>query len=185
MNTLIISAIIFVLYSVITLISRDKVSEKIGNIFGSIFIIGILYGVVMFIGNLELRNNPKYTKYEYKELPIQSLINKGGLSVNGSFVLGSGSVTGRDRDYYVSYAQFPLGLLRVKIDASNTYIRETDVESPKIINYWVREVWTGYENKWFWNSAPVIGEWEENKYGEKIVVVPKNTVYKDLFKIED
>ena len=185
MITLIIALSIFVIVCVIILVTEKKIDNIISGIFGALFTIDLLYGMALLMGRMQLRDNPKYTKWEYKELPIQSLINKGGFSVNGSFVLGSGSFSGRDRDYYVSYAQFPQGLLRIKVDASNAYIKETDNEAPKIINYWVREMWTGYESKWFWNSAPRTGEWEENKYGDKIVVVPKNTVYKDLFKIED
>lgn len=185
MNTLIITIILFVIVSIIILLVEDKKSEKIGNIFASIFVFAIIYGMVMLVGRMELRSKEKYVRWEYKELPIQSLLNKGGFSVNGSFVLGSGSVVGKSNDYYVSYAKFPQGLLRVKVDASNTYVVETDSISPKIEKYWIRKVWMGYENKWFWDSKEEVGEWEVNKYGEKTVFVPKNTVYKDIYKIED
>ena len=189
MNTLIIFGVIFAIISVIIIILEDGIANIIGGIFGTLFILAILYGIVMIIGITALHGNPKYTSWEYKELPIQSLINKGGFSINGSFssafTLGTGTISGGNIDYYVSYAQFPQGLLRVKVDASNAYIKETNDESPKIINYWVRKIWTGYKNKWLWNSAPRTGEWEVNRDGEKIVIVPKNTVYKDLFKIQD
>lgn len=185
MITLIISLFIFVIVCVIIVMTEENIVSIILGIFAALFAVAIFYGMAMLIGITTLHGSPKYTKWEYKELPIQSLINKGGFSVNGSFVLGTGVVSGSDKDYYVSYAEFERGLLRVKVDASNTFIKETSDESPKIINFWVRIVWTGYQNKWFWNSAPREGKWEENKYGEKVVVVPKNTVYKDLFKIED
>jgi hypothetical protein len=185
MITLIIGLVIFVLISLIIIFSEKGFWNIFGGIFTTLFCLTLIYGMLMLIGRLELNNNSKYTKYEYKELPIQSLINGNGFSINGSFVLGTGGVSGRDKDYYVSYAQFEKGLLRVRVDASNAYIKETSDESPKIINYWVRKMWTGYQSKWFWNSVPRTGNWEENKYGDKIVVVPKNTVYKDLFKIED
>jgi hypothetical protein len=185
MITLIIGLVIFVLISLIIIFTEKGIGNIIGGIFTTLFCVSLVYGVLMLVVRLELRTNSKYTKYVYKELPIQSLINKSGFSVNGSFVLGTGNVSGRDKDYYVAYAMFEKGLLRVRVDASNTFIKETNDESPKIINFWVAEVYTGYKNKWFWNSKYILGNWEENKYGDKIVVVPKNTVYKDLFKIED
>jgi len=185
MITLIISLIIFVIISMIIITTKKDWISILGEIACALFVMMAIYGLVMLIGRVEMDNNFKYVKYEFKELPIQSLINKSGFSVNGSFVLGTGSVSGKDKDYYVAYALFEKGLLRVKVDASNAYIKETNDESPKIINFWVRENWAGYQSKWFWNSAPIVGDWKENKYGDKVVVVPKGTVYKDLFKIED
>ena len=185
MNTLIIFSIIFVITCIIIIVTEKKTAEIIGKIFASIFIFALLYGFTIVMGRLNMNSNPKYTKYEYKELPIQSLINKSGFSINGSFVLGTGAISGKDRDYYVSYASFPQGLLRIRVDASNTFVKETNDETPKIINYWIREIWLGYESNWFLNSPPRTGEWQENKYGEKIVIVPEGTVYKDLYKIED
>ena len=185
MIPLIICSIIFIILLVILIITEKGFWNIVGANFTLLLLLSIIYGIVMFVGRMELKTSTKFITYEYKELPIQSLINKSGVSVYGSFVLGSGSIRGGNNDYYVAYSEFPQGLLRVKVDASNSYIKETDDESPKIINYWAKKVWIGYENKWFWNSAPRKGEWEENKYGEKIVIVPKNTVYKDIFKIED
>lgn len=185
MIPLIIVCVVFVVLSTIVLFTEEKTSAKIGSIFTVAFLLGIIYGLLMLIGNLWTRDNPKFKKYEYKEQTIQSLVNKPGLSVQGQFVLGCGGISGHDVDYYVAYAMFPDGLLRIRVDASNTFVRETNTETPTIVNYWERTIWTGYKSKWFWDSKPDTSEWRVNEYGKKIVIVPEKTVYKDLYRIED
>jgi hypothetical protein len=159
-----------------------------GNFIGTIIVTALLYlGLIGFIRLLRTDSTKFYT-YEYKDQEIQSLVNKTGVASSGSFILGCGSVSGRSYDYYISYAQFPQGALRIKVSAFRTYVKETNSESPKIINYWIRKVNKAYKSPWIWNRKERVGDWKENDnyYGgaDLIVIVPEKTIYKE-FKIED
>lgn len=159
-----------------------------GNFIGTLVVMGIIYLGTIGVLRLLRIDNAKYTTYEYKDQEIQSLVNKSDVSISGSFILGCGSVSGRSYDYYVSYAQFPQGALRIKVSAFRTYVKETNSETPKIINYWKKRVNKAYQSLWIWNRKQTIGEWYENDnyYGgaDLIVIVPEKTIYKE-FKIED
>jgi hypothetical protein len=159
-----------------------------GDFIGGIVVTVFLYLLVLGLTRILITDLPKYYTYEYKDQEIQSLINKSGVSASGSFILGCGSISGRSYDYYISYAQFPQGALRIKVSAFQAYIKETNSESPKIKNYWIRKVHKGYNSPWIWSRKEKAGEWTENDryYGGKeiIVIVPENTIYRE-FKIED
>ena len=69
----------------------------------------IFYAVTLFIVRLEIASNHKNYLFEYKDQPIESLINKSAFSLSGEFILGCGSISGNSYDYYVAYAKFPQG----------------------------------------------------------------------------
>ncbi len=142
----------------------------------TLFIIGII--------NICVNGSDKYDEYHYKDQPIASLINKGQGSVNGSFFLGCGSVNGSSKDYYVAYAPMEKGDLRIRVDAYETYVDETDSIQPIIKDYWIKKSYTGYESKWLFNSKAKSGEWKINHRTRKTVIVPTNTIYKE-FSIKD
>ena len=158
-------------------------------IFGILFT-GVAYFIILGFIRVAVSENLKNYYYEYKDQPIESLINKKSSSISGSFILGCGSISGGSYDYYVAYANFPQGALRIKIDAYNTYVQENNNESPRIKNYWVRKNRVGYKSLWIWNREPSNGNWIENDQNfyfnttDKIVIVPKNTIYKE-FLIKD
>ena len=144
----------------------------------------IFYGLFgLFVPRLIMKDSDKYISYEYAPQPITSFINKSGSELNGAFFLGCGGINGGSTDYYVAYAQFEKGDLRIKVDAYNTYINECDSIKPVIEDYWVKKKWLGYNSLWIWNSKPKIYEWQKN-HGVKTVVVPTNTIYKE-FNIKD
>ena len=159
-----------------------------GALIGGIVITAIVYFVVLLTIRVAISDSQKYYTYEYKDQPIESLVNKGAIASGGSFILGCGSVSGGSYEYYVSYANFPQGSLRIKVNAYKAYVKETNEESPTIKNYWVRRVHKGYKSPWIWNREPRNGEWDKNlgyfNTSDIIVIVPKNTIYKE-FKIED
>jgi len=191
MITLIIAIVAFLITGFI-LYRMDSLEFE--NIIGTLFIFAIIYGMAILMGRIELFDREKFYSYEYKDQPIESLGTHDGMKINGSFILGCGSVSGGSEEYYVSYARFPQGLLRIKTDAYECYVQETDSVPPVIKNYWVRKIKEPYNSKWFWNRKRTVGEWRKyEKYfvthefiRDKIVIVPKNTVkVYQKFNIED
>jgi hypothetical protein len=158
-----------------------------GTFIGDIVITAVLYFVTLGFIYIFSECSLKNCSYEYKDQPIESLINKSGVSSNGSFILGCGSISGESYDYYVSYADFPQGSLRIKVNAYHAYVKETDSETPKIKNYWIKVTHKGYKSNWIWNKKTRVGEWKTNTYNDAadiIVIVPKHTIYKE-FQIKD
>jgi len=169
-------------------------SLDLESVLGSLVSYALVYGLLMLIGRMELADNNKFDSFEYKDQPIESLGTHDGMKINGSFILGCGSVSGTSGEYYVSYARFSQGLLRIKTDAYECYVLETDSVPPVIKNYWVRKIKEPYNSKWFWNRKRFVGDWRKyEKYfvteefiRDKIVIVPKNTVkVYQQFQIED
>ena len=79
--------------------------------------------------------------------------------------------------------------MRIKVDAFNSYVQQTDSIPPVIKNYWVRKISNGFKSKWIWNRETNISEWETNTHryinsADIVVIVPTNTVYKE-FLIKD
>lgn len=191
MITLILSVIVFILLMVAIYKWGDLDFE---SIVGTFFTLAALYGLAILIGRLELSDKDQFYSYEYKDQPIESLGSHDGMKIDGSFILGCGTISGGSEEYYVSYARFPQGLLRIKTDAYECYVQETDSVPPTIKNYWVRKIKEPYNSKWFWNRKRTVGEWRKyEKYfvtdkfiRDKIVIVPKNTVkVYQKFNIED
>jgi len=169
-------------------------SLDLESVLGSLVSYALVYGLLMLIGRMELADNNKFDSFEYKDQPIESLGTHDGMKINGSFILGCGSVSGTSGEYYVSYARFSQGLLRIKTDAYECYVLETDSVPPVIKNYWVRKIKEPYNSKWFWNRKRFVGDWRKyEKYfvteefiRDKIVIVPKNTVkVYQQFQIKD
>ena len=123
--------------------------------------------------------------YEYRNLNIQSIkINDNGFNLDGTFILGTGRVSGSNNATYVSYAKYPQGIKRIEVNANNTYIVETNNEQPHIKNFEYRIVSSEVRSKWLLNKKERIGAWQKNtgryrgtyKMKDIYIVVPENTV---------
>lgn len=151
---------------------------------GIFIIIFIFCGLITLIGRSIL--DEKHSYKQYMDLPIVSLNVDKQLEGGGSFVLGIGGVSLEPATYYVAYGEFSRGLKRVKIDAYNTYINETNTEKPRIKNYWYRMVGNPYKSNWFWGRSEIkYGKWYTTSewVDDIIITVPTNTIYKE-FKID-
>jgi len=116
---------------------------------------------------------------EFRDIPIVSLQNKTAVELSGSFILGCGSISGGEREYYVTYGKFPKGLKQVELQANRMYINETDSQTPKIIAYEVRTIHEEYKSIWFFNRPQREGAWAVNPDAD-ILIVPENTIYKEF-----
>jgi len=180
---------ILLILSVIIILTIAIVSGKAsypfdwGSCIATIVVGAIAYFILEAALLVIVSSCDKYNTVEYKDQPIKSFTMDKQSSISGNFVLGCGVVEGGTYDSYVSYAQFPEGLLRIKCDAYKTYILECD-STPIIKKYWVRDVFTGFSSKWIGTVHKRLDAWEVNTSGKKTIIVPKNTVYLEFKKIE-
>jgi len=180
MYVLIISAVL-----ILTIAILNGKSEKpfSWGYFGfSVFVGAVVYVIMALIILVIHSSSDKFHVREYRDQPIESFHLDKQNHISGDFFLGCGVIEGGDYDYYVSYARFPKGLLKVKCDAYSTYLRETD-STATIKKYWVRTNYTGFRSKWIGNTYPNEGKWQVND-GEKTIVVPLNTVYLEFQTVE-
>jgi hypothetical protein len=161
-----------------------------GNPFNwGIFIMGLfktalIYFIVLGIGRAVYVSNNDLNTEEYKDLSIVSFGNKDGWKVNGTFVLGTGGISGGNYTYYVTYGKFNNGLKRMELNTRSYYLKETNSKSPCIPKYWKINVRKGYESKWWWNRKYSKDQYMIENYNAKTVVVPTNTVFKH-FDVKD
>lgn len=113
--------------------------------------------------------------YEITGLELQSYENE---KLSGSFILGSGYVSGsRSIELqYIFFANTEHGKQLKTVKGTNLYIRETDEETPKLINIKtkIRRKANWIDQLWGHNKG------EEIVYGTldkgQILVVPTNTI---------
>lgn len=178
---------LFIIATLITLtiaylIGNDESPFDWGSFIGANVVGVILYLVITVVIIVCMDDNDKLHVNEYKDQPILSFHMDKESHISGNFVLGCGTIDGGSYDTYVSYAQFPEGLLRVKCDAYVTYLNEKD-SIPTIKKYWVRDNFKGFKSNWVWSLPPKTGKWVVN-YGTKTIIVPKNTVYLEFKTVE-
>jgi len=156
---------------------------EIGPFFGGIGTGVFVFGLILIFGQLVVSSNHQHT--EYMDLPIASLSLDKSNEINGSFILGTGSIHGDEVEYYITYGIFNQGLQRVKVDAYDCFIKETNIIKPKILNYKHRTVYESFKNKWFFGKSYVhYGPWEDN-YNNITIIVPLNTLkVKEQFNID-
>jgi len=144
--------------------------------FGTIIIVSsMIYGFSLLICYITISTSPNYIRYEFEDQEIKSLLNTQESKINGSFFLGCGTINGGSSEYYVAYAPSSKGDIRIKVDAYMTFLQENDSIPPVIKNYYVRKVRDAKKPGLLWARKERIGEWQKN-YGEKIAIIPKNTV---------
>ena len=183
MLTLIISAVVIF---ILVFWSYDwSFKNWDGELAGTLFFF-IPFITFMILGIIWIchKDEDKWIYYEYADQEITSLINKDESTMYGSFFLGCGSVSGESTDYYVAYAKTAKGDLRVKVDAYKTYVQESDDIQPVIKNYYARRCRKAKESIWAFPHKAKVYEWKKNYRGEKTVIVPTNTIYKE-FLIRD
>jgi len=151
---------------------------------GGMFKTMIIYFIFIGIGRGVYANKHNLNTSEYKDLPIVSFANKDGWNVGGTFVLGTGGVSGGSYTYYVTYGKFSQGLKRMELSTNSYYIRETNSTKPCIPNYWEIKVRKDYKSKWWWNREYYRSPYMNENYSAKTIIVPTNTVFKH-FTIKD
>jgi hypothetical protein len=182
----------------LTLIIISIIALMIGYYFGKksnpfdwkkfivvMFVGAIVYGITIGIGRILLYN--KYTEVVYHDLPIESLTNKDNWELNGSFVLGSGSINGGSYTSYITYGKFKSGLKRLKLNTDHYYLKESDSKKPCIERYWKFQIYHPYKSIWFWNRKYSKDEYMrevDSYFDHRTIIVPTNTVYKN-FNIKD
>lgn len=171
--------IIFLVVAV--LISLIYFRDEWEGVFYTFIWLILIYGMVILLGRKI--TDGKTSRTEYHDLNIISLYSSQETELSGVFILGTGSVSGGSTDYYITYGKFNAGMKRVKIDAYDTYILETDSQSPKIKKYRHRTIRIPYKSKWFWNrSKTIYGRWWSNR-DDLTIIVPTNTILRE-FRIE-
>lgn len=180
MYLLILCIIVWVILSIIAI--KD---EEYGVILVWLIVVAVMGGIISLVGGSVL--DSKHSHKEYMDLPIVSLNVDKQLEGSGNFFLGIGGVSLETATYYVAYGKFVHGLKRVKVDAYDTYVKETDREKPKIKHYWYRDVCEPYESNWFWGKKKTeYGDWYRTSTWDDniVIIVPTNTIYKE-FKIDE
>lgn len=172
--------IIIVILLMILFISTRKHSEMVNALeFWAYPIAAIGFTVLAFIivGFLSYSIKPPLTVV-YKDQPIVSLRLNSQNEISGSFILGTGGISGGDVEYYVMYTETPQGLKRIKVDAYSSYILETDTESPHIKRYYYRRERKGEKRKWLFSYDDFTSNWMKTPYYKEYltIVVPKNTI---------
>lgn len=182
MYTLIIFIALYVIIAYIHILN----SKKFDTLIGILISLAVVYGITIAIGRATL--NTKNKEISYYDLPIVSLTLNKDYKMNGSFILGTGGVYGKSIDSYITYGKFKGGLKRIKIDAYNTYIEETNDKSPVIKNYFMIEKIKSYKSEWFWNKNEEKHWYTYDdqqvicncNYPSLVLVVPENTIYKEF-----
>ncbi len=95
--------------------------------------------------------------FERKTKTFQLVSLDNSVNASGQFFLGSGSIQGEKRYFYMTETE--KGIASRSVDASDAYIVETDTTSPKI----VRHKFDGKPQPWYFPSSKV-SDAVENHY---------------------
>lgn len=136
---------------------------------GSMGIIGVMLGFLLAVvvqAGLFVFIEPEYELVETSRINIEGL--KDNSNINGSFVLGSGTIN--EEQYYYFMKKTSFGLQMDKIEALRVPLKESNNESPALVTLKER-----LNNKW--NNLFWVG-----RTGNEItyLVVPEKTVTKEF-----
>lgn len=174
---LLIAGVIFII-AVIIALTTSKKSERLSDILASLLAIAAFWGFSIFIVALM---EDKEWEYNYKDIPVYSAFNDSKTELYGHFILGCGTIRGSAKAVYVVYGEFEQGKKRIELNTSTVYLKETDDEIPTIRKYWVQRYVPARKNWWLVKERPEeIGDWKENVHGDKTLVVPTGTIYKNF-----
>ena len=178
MGLIVIGAIALVII-ILYLIFRDTYGEEVEVITGIICISFFVWCFSLLFAHAGASPN---STTEYKSLPIQSAYSSTNQELYGSFILGCGTVSGSTESVYVVQGQFKQGMKRIELDTDYTYVRETDIESPKIKNYYNRRITPAWSSWWLIKDHPrEVGAWKASpSWEDRVLIVPANTVRKQF-----
>jgi hypothetical protein len=152
------------------------IKVKFEDIFGSIITMTILFFAISAV--IYWNDCEDHTIKEYKDLPIQSVFNDYENSVNGSFILGTGSFSSNYENYYVVQGKFKRGVKILILHSYEVYVLETNDKKPCIENYYHRYVRDSFHTDWgFSRKKKVVDDWD-HFHSDYTIIVPENTVYK-------
>jgi len=174
MGWLIICFVIWIL-SVIIIYFSNSDGDKFRQSLASLFFIGIIGGIVQFFAFMII-STEKYHE-EFSPLYIESVFMEKNWEVKGTFIIGTGSVSGGSYTNYIVYGKFDKGLKRITLFTYDTYINENSKIPPQIKNYWRKEIAPQWKH-WLWFGRKKWQSRYNKNPGDLIMIVPENTIYK-------
>ena len=164
-------------FSVLVFIIFDDtvgcVWDKIKMFFSLSFVLTLVVFVIVGLITMLTINET----YEYRDVRIESLTIKDNFDFGGSFILGTGSISGSGGETYIVHVRYPQGVKRVHINTNNAFIRETNREQPHIKDFEYRRISPEVTSNWLLKREERVSGWRRNDRNRNmVIVVPENTI---------